>query len=273
MFKTLKEIIKATPENSHFYLLDSDLTYPQPDPETDENFIEDYQANADNYNLYALLKRGNQSLDIDEDLYEMLDSDNIAAYTMALAEAITDTHLNAWARLYYALSLAYNPLYNVDGTTTRTTSEKVRTDSYGAQSGGNTVGATDASDIFGNRSETLGQHTDTQTEYAVSFDASAEKETGSVSNNIAQQTNTQASYTDRHTSVARNDTHSESAHEDTHTDDEFTETEVRKGNIGVTMSQQLLEAEWNLRKKDFFATIINQMLDELGFMYIGGIEA
>ena len=161
----------------------------------------------------------------------------------------------------------------MDGTTTRTTSEKVRTDSYGAQSGGNTLGATDASDIYGNRSETLGQHTDIQTNYAVSFDATTEKETGSTSNNIAQQVNTQATYTDRHTSVARNDTHSEAAHEDTHTDDEFTETEVRKGNIGVTMSQQLLEAEWQLRKKDFFATIINQMLDELGFMYIGGIKA
>ena len=291
MFKTLKEIIKATPENAHFYLLDSNLTYPQPDPETSENFITDYQSNADNYNLYALLKRGNQCIEIDEDLYDMMGVDNIASYTMGLSEAITDTYLNSWARLYYALSLAYNPLYNVDGTTTKTISERERTDAYGAQSGGQTIGAISASDVhgaksksdvWGAKSSTLGEHTDTQTNYSVSFDAATEKETGKTSNLMGSQTNTEAtytdghteqSYTDSHTEQARTDSHQEAAHTDKHTDAEYTETEERKGNIGVTMSQQLLNAEWELRKKDFFATIINQMLDELGFMYVGGIEA
>ena len=291
MFKTLKEIIKATPENAHFYLLDTNLTYPQPDPETSENFITDYKANADNYNLYALLKRGNQCIEIDEDLYDMMGVDNIAAYTMGLSESITDTYLNSWARLYYALSLAYNPLYNVDGTTTKTISERERTDAYGAQSGGQTIGAISASDIhgaksksdvWGAKSSTLGEHTDTATNYSVSFDAGAEKETGKTSNLMGAQTNTEntytdghteQSYTDSHTEQARTDSHQEAAHTDKHTDAEYTETEERKGNIGVTMSQQLLNAEWELRKKDFFATIINQMLDELGFMYVGGIEA
>ena len=307
MKKTLKEIIKATPENSHFYLLDSNLTYPQPDPETSENFITDYKANADNYNLYALLKRGNQCIEIDEDLYDMMGVDNIADYTMGLSESITDTYLNSWARLYYALSLAYNPLYNVDGVTIRTTSEKERTDAYGAQSGGNTIGAISTSDVHGAqsgstvygavsesdvhgaKSSTLGQHTDTQTNSSVSFDSGTEKETGQTSNQMGAQTNTEQSYTDSHTEQqrtdqtssqsytdshteqARSDSHQESAHTDKHTDAEFTETEERRGNIGVTMSQQLLNAEWELRKKDFFATIINQMLDELGFMYVGGI--
>lgn len=327
MKKTLKEIIKATPENSHFYLLDSNLTYPQPDPETSENFITDYKANADNYNLYALLKRGNQCIEIDEDLYDMMGVNNIAAYTMALSESITDTYLNAWARLYYALSLAYNPIYNVDGVTIKTTSERERTDAYGAQSGGATIGAISTSDVhgaqsgstiygavsesdvhgaqsksdvWGAKSSTLGEHTDTQTNYSVSFDATTEKETGKTSNVMGAQTNTEATYTDGHTSQsytdshteqqrtdqtssqsytdshteqARSDTHQEAAHSDKHTDAEFTETEERKGNIGVTMTQQMLNAEWELRKKDFFSTIINQMLDELGFMYIGGIEA
>lgn len=325
MKKTLKEIIKATPENSHFYLLDSNLTYPQPDPETSENFIADYKANADNYNLYALLKRGNQCIEIDEDLYDMMGVNNIAAYTMGLSEAITDTYLNAWARLYYALNLAYNPIYNVDGVTIKTTSERERTDAYGAQSGGATIGAISTSDVhgaqsgstiygavsesdvhgaqsksdvWGAKSSTLGEHTDTQTNYSVSFDSSTEKETGKTSNVMGAQTNTEATYTDGHTSQsytdshteqqrtdqtssqsytdshteqARSDTHQEAAHSDKHTDAEFTETEERKGNIGVTMTQQMLNAEWELRKKDFFSTIINQMLDELGFMYVGGI--
>ena len=291
MKKTLKQIIKETPTGESFYFFDSDLTYPSPDPETNENFIDDYQDNASNYNLYAMLKRGNQVLDIDEEMFEMLEVDNAADYTMALSKAVTDTYLSSWARLYYALSLAYNPLYNVDGTTTKTISERERTDSYGAQSGGQTIGAISASDIhgaksksdvWGAKSSTLGEHTDTQTNYSVSFDAGTEKETGKTSNLMGAQTNTEAtytdghteqSYTDSHTEQARTDSHQEAAHTDKHTDAEYTETEERKGNIGVTMSQQLLNAEWELRKKDFFATIINQMLDELGFMYVGGIEA
>lgn len=291
MKKTLKQIIKETPAGESFYFFDSDLTYPSPDPETNENFIDDYQDNASNYNLYALLKRGNQVLDIDEEMFEMLEVDNAADYTMALSKAVTDTYLNSWARLYYALSLAYNPLYNVDGTTTKTISERERTDAYGAQSGGQTIGAISASDVhgaksksdvWGAKSSTLGEHTDTQTNYSVSFDADTEKETGKTSNLMGAQTNTEntytdghteQSYTDSHTEQARTDSHQESAHTDKHTDAEYTETEERKGNIGVTMSQQLLNAEWELRKKDFFATVINQMLDELGFMYIGGIEA
>ena len=273
MKKTLKQIIKETPTGDSFYFFDSDLTYPSPDPETSENFIDDYQDNASNYNLYAMLKRGNQVLDIDEEMFEMLDVDNAADYTMALSKAVTDTYLSSWARLYYALSLAYNPLYNVDGTTTKTISQRERTDAYGAQSGGATIGAISTSDTYGARSETFGQHTDTQTTYSVSFDAATAKETGQTSNQMGSQTNTANTYTDVHTENARSDTHQEAAHTDKHTDAEFTETEERKGNIGVTMSQQLLNAEWELRKKDFFATIINQMLDELGFMYVGGIEA
>ena len=289
MKKTLKQIIKETPTGESFYFFDSDLTYPSPDPETNENFIDDYQDNASNYNLYAMLKRGNQVLDIDEEMFEMLEVDNAADYTMALSKAVTDTYLNSWARLYYALSLAYNPLYNVDGTTTKTISERERTDAYGAQSGGQTIGAISASDIhgaksksdvWGAKSSTLGEHTDTQTNYSVSFDSSTEKETGKTSNLMGAQTNTEntytdghteQSYTDSHTEQARTDSHQEAAHTDKHTDAEYTETEERKGNIGVTMSQQLLNAEWELRKKDFFATIINQMLDELGFMYVGGV--
>ena len=273
MQKTLKQIIKEMPEGEDFYFFWTDLTYPQPNPETSENFITDYQDNAAKYNLYAVMKRGNQSLNIDEELKEMLDIDNDFNYMMALAGSITDTHLEAWARLYYALSLSYNPIWNVDGTTERSYSAKKRTDKFGATSGGVTYGAVSASDIHGAKSATLGEHTDTSTDYSVSFDSSTEKETGKTSNVLGAQTNTEATYTDQHTETQRTDTHQEATHTDEHSDDAYTETEVRSGNIGVTMSQQLLEAEWEFRKKEFFSHIINQMLDELGFMYIGGIEA
>lgn len=271
MKKNLKQIFKAIPEGTDPYIIQTELQYPQPDPETSENFITDYQDNCSSYNLYALMRRGSQVIDIDEELMEMTGEDNIFDYFALLCSSVVDVHLESWARLYYALSLAYNPLYNVDGVTVKTTSEKERTDAYGAQSGGATIGAISTSDTHGARSETLGQHTDTETTYSVSFDNGTEKETGQASNQMGAQTNTAATYTDGHTENARSDTHQEAAHTDKHTDAEYTETEERRGNIGITMSQQLLSAEWELRKKDFFAMIINQLLDEVGFFYDGGI--
>ena len=262
---TLKKIMKSKPGTDPGYLFHTNLTYPTFE-DNDSNFITDYQSNAASYNGYALLRRGDQVIKVDEEDY-----DPAWDYLKEISGYITDAHLDSWARLYYALSLSYNPLYNVDGQTVRSTTQKQRTDAYGAQSGSSTFGATDASDIYGAKSQTLGAHTDTLTQHSVSFNAATEKETGSTSSSYGAQTNTELEKTDRHTSLARNDSHSEAAHSDTHTDAAFSETETRKGNIGVTMSQQLLEAEWEFRKKSFFAMIINQMLDECGFYYNGGI--
>ena len=283
MEKSLKKIMKSKPVADPGYLFHTNLTYPVIEDNT-SNFITDYQGNAASYNGYAMLRRGDQVIQIDEEDYPVAWN-----YLSEMAGYVTDAHLNEWARLYYALSLSYNPLYNVDGTTTRETTQRQRTDAYGAQSGSSTFGATSETDNwgavsktdqYGNKSATLGAHTDTQTTSSVSFDSGTEKETGQTQNAFAAQTNTEASYTDTHselakmdthTGAARNDSHSENAHSDTHTDSAFTETETRKGNIGVTMSQQLLEAEWEFRKKSFFAMIINQLLDEVGFYYNGGI--
>lgn len=275
--------MKSKPETDPGYLFHTNLIYPT-FPDNTSNFIEDYQDNAESFNKYAILKRGDQVVKFNEEDYE-----DGWDFLSEVSEAITDVHLDSWARLYYALSLSYNPLYNVDGTTTRETTQRQRTDAYGAQSGSSTFGATSQTDNwgavsktdqFGNKSITLGARTDTQTEYSVSFDSGTEKETGKTENSNGSQTNTEASYTDTHselaksdthTGAARNDSHSENAYSDTHTDSAFTETETRQGNIGVTMSQQLLEAEWKFRQKSFFETIINQMLDEAGFFYNGGI--
>ena len=283
MIQSLRKILKSKPDTDPGYLFHTNLTYPT-FPNNDSNFIEDYQSNAASFNKYAILKRGDQVVKFNDEDYE-----DGWDFLSEVSEAITDVHLESWARLYYALSLSYNPLYNVDGTTTRETTQRQRTDAYGAQSGTSVFGATSntdnwgavsKTDQYGNKSATIGAHTDTQTNSSVSFDSGTEKETGKTENSIGSQTNTEASYTDSHselakmdthTGAARNDSHSENAYTDTHTDSAFTETETRQGNIGVTMSQQLLEAEWKFRQKSFFETIINQMLDEAGFFYNGGI--
>ena len=280
---TLKKIMKSKPAADPGYLFHTNLTYPTIE-DNESNFITDYQANAASYNGYAILRRGDQVIKVDEEDYNPAWN-----YLKEVSGYVTDAHLTEWARLYYALSLSYNPLYNVDGQTVKETTQRQRTDAYGAQSGTSVFGATSntdnwgavsKTDQFGNKSATIGSHTDTETNSSVSFDSQTEKETGQTQNAYGQQTNTEAAYTDTHselakidthTGLARNDSHSENAHSDTHTDAAYSETETRKGNIGVTMSQQLLTAEWEFRKKSFFATIINQMLDEVGFYYNGGI--
>ena len=338
MEKTLKQIMNSVPSGTNPYIIHTNLTYPVIEGNT-SNFVTDYQANAAAYNGYALLKRGKQVIDVDEE-----DLETLWNYFSDISGYVTDVHLVSWARLYYALSLSYNPLYNVDGTTRRTVSQRERTDAYGAQSGSATIGAISASDVHGARSatdaygatqttdaygatqltdaygatqktdeygatsETLGSHTDTGTTYSVSFDNSTEKETGKTVNEMGSQTNTanlhtdthsdiahsdthsglahsdthsdiahsdthsELGYTDSHTEQARSDSHSENAYTDRHTDAQYTETEERFGNIGVTKSTELMESEWEFRKKSFFETIINQLLDDIGFYYNGGIR-
>lgn len=301
MKQNLKKIMKNKPASDPGYLFHTNLTYPT-FPDNTSNFIEDYQNNAASFNGYAILKRGLQVVDYDEDDYN-----SGWEYIKEVSGYVTDTHLDSWARLYYALSLSYNPLYNVDGTTERIFSNREQTDVYGAKSGQSTIGAVsttdihgaqsgstvygavDESDIHGAKSETLGSHTDTTTNSGVAFNSALEKETGKSVLDAGSQTNTEASFTDQHTEESRTDTtsassytdshseearsdsYSDAAHTDMHTDARHTETEIRQGNIGVTMSQQLLEAEWEFRKKSFFETIINQLLDEIGFYYDGGI--
>lgn len=230
MKKTLKQISKDTSftVSNPFILLKSSATYPTI-PDNNSNFLTDYAAMKNQINLYAVHRRGSQFVELD------IDEEDLQPDWYDLIDAITTIHLDSWARLYYALSLSYNPIWNVDGTTVTERDEHENAMDYAQQ----TI--------------TNGTRSDSTTYHSVSYDSALEKETGKDEFSQGQQQNTIG------------------AHKDTNTIGAEKETQTRSGNIGVTMTQQMLNAEWEFRKKSFFESIINTVLDEVGFYYSGGV--
>lgn len=257
------------------------VTYPTIEGNT-SNFLTDYNAAYQKFDRYFINNFGSRTY------YSIFDPETDAETLAAWKDdvkSILSVYLDSWARLYYALSLDYNPLYNVDGTTETTYSQKTLTDNMGARSETDQIGAKDRSDIMGARSETdtigakettNGARSDTSTSYSVSFDAATEKETGKSVDGIGQQIinegsrsngHTATTYTDRHTEEQHTDTHSAIAYVDTHTEGQHTETVTRFGNIGVTKSSELLESEFEIRKRNFFHEIFVIISHEIGLYY------
>lgn len=218
-----------TDENEPLFNIESPENYPVFEDST-ANFITDYLANFANFDFFTVRMYGERiakfvSFD-DLEILEEFDK---------IINSILSIHLPEWARLYYALDLKYNPIYNVDGVTTYNYADKVREEDIKQRK----------------RSEKFPEALTTNTEYDVAFDSATEKESGKTTSSTALHTN---EFTD-------------DAHKDIFTDKAHEDTETRKGNIGVTMTQQMLEAEFELRKKSFFNTMIKTFIEEAGFMY------
>ena len=216
-------------EGEPLFNIESPENYPVFE-DSNANFITDYLANFANFDFFTARMYGERiakfvSFD-DLEILEEFDK---------IINSILSIHLPEWARLYYALDLKYNPIYNVDGVTTYVYGQKEREEDIKQRK----------------RSEKFPEALTTNTEYDVAFDSATEKESGKTTSSTALHTN---EYTD-------------DAHKDVFTDKTHTDTETRKGNIGVTMTQQMLEAEFELRKKSFFNTMIKTFVEEAGFMY------
>ena len=231
MKKTLKQISKDSSFTSElpFILLRSTLEYPTITG-NESNFLSDYDDMIKQVNDYAIHRRGSQFVDLD------IEEEALQSEWYDIVDAITTMHLDSWARMYYALSLSYNPIWNVDGQTITERDEHKNEMDYAQQI------------------VTNGTRSDSTTYKSVSYDSATEKETGKDEFSQGQQQNTIG------------------AHKDTNTIGAEKETVTRQGNQGVTMTQQMLNSEWEFRKKSFFETIINTVLDEIGFYYSGGIS-
>jgi len=216
-------------ENEPLFNIESPENYPVFE-DSSANFITDYLSDYANFDFYTVRMYGERiakfvSFD-DLEILEEFDK---------IINSILSIHLPEWARLYYALDLKYNPIYNVDGVTTFNFGERHREEDIKQRK----------------RSEKFPEALTTNTEYNVAFDSATEKESGKTTSSTALHTN---EFTD-------------DPHKDEFNEDEYENTETRKGNIGVTMTQQMLEAEFELRKKSFFNTMIKTFIEEAGFMY------
>ncbi len=143
------------------FCLDPSMTYPTIE-ESDANFLEYYDTNKINLDRMFIHDFGQRVVDFESDSDE-----DIADEWEDEVKAIQHVYLENWARLWYALSEPYNPLFNVDGTETTV---------YGLHQ-------TD-------RSNTYTQHEDTSTQYSVAYDSALEKETGKQVDNLGGHTDT-----------------------------------------------------------------------------------
>lgn len=257
------------------------IDYPVIDG-NESNFLEDYNDAFTFFDRYFVNDFGARTY---HSIFDPETEDEVLQMWRDDILAILHVYINSWARLYYALNIDYNPLYNVDGTTKITYSSQENSDVMGGRLESDVIGSKDRSDIMGARSETEsigskettnGARSDTSTNYAVSYDATLEKETGKTADQIGQQITTEGAqsngrtaqtYTDRHTEESHTDTHTAQTYTDTHNYGAHTETTERYGNQGVTMTQQMLEAEFEARKRTFFHEVFVILSHELGLYY------
>ena len=280
------------------FVLDTNMTYPEIEGD-ESNFLTDYNTNKAQYDRYFIKEHGEKLVDIDG----ITDEDIVTNWRNEI-QAIQRIYLNAWAHIYYTLNIAYNPVYNVEEHITSKYGEHETEREYGqhetdVQYGQHETdrqygqhetdvqyGQHETDTQYGATSETLGTHTDTRTNYAVSFDAATEKETGKSEDVIGSQTNTSLLHTDTETSKLHTDTTTSKLHTDTetsklhtdtttsklHTDTEtsklHTDTVDRTGNIGVKSASALAEEEALLRERQiFFKNIFLTISREVGAYY------
>lgn len=136
-----------------------------------------------------------------------------------LSDMIEREFAGKWSKLYETTVLEYNPIWNVDGTETTTTSAQhtITTDTDHA----NTVVT---STELGRRSTTRERK-----EFPYDSDAGKPTESETVTENPATDT--------------RTDTNPETVSDHETNTDQFTVTHERHGNIGVTMTQDLIKKE------------------------------
>lgn len=295
----LKDLYKGLGSSS--LLFDSFLSPFYPDIEGNEsNFLTDYATSHAVFDKAFAHKFGERVIDLESDTL----SDAITEFR-GITSGVAMLNLSNWARLYYALSLDYNPLYNVDGLTTfthgatsktftygkdKTTSQYGATQDttqYGATQDTTQYGATQDTTQYGATQKTDGASTDTDTNYAVSFDAATEKETSKavrengskITSELAHQDQTSSiqhsdisssiQHSDIASSLAHTDTAERDARSDGETTTQYVDTELRQGNIGVTKSTELLRDAYDLytQTKGFWDTIFKILANEGGLYY------
>ena len=316
------------------FVLDPNMTYPTITG-NESNFLTDYSTNKAQFDRYFIKEHGEKTVDIDGDS----EADIVLNWKSEI-QAIQRIYLEAWAHIYYTLNIAYNPVYNVEEhITTQYGAHETEREygahetefeygahetereygahetereygaheterEYGAHETEFEYGAHETETEYGATSDTLGTHTDTRTNYAVSFDSALEKETGKTSDVIGSQTNTSLTHTDTETSKLHTDTETSKIHTDTetsklhtdtetsklhtdtetsklhtdtttsklHTDTEtsklHTDTVDRSGNIGIKSASALADEETLLREKQiFFKNIFLTISREVGAYY------
>lgn len=244
MKRTIKELnayIKSQQQNRQLLFRES-TGYLYPDiPDDDNNFITDYNAAYDLYDAYFVKEYGDRIVEYNVD--------TMSALFDAWFNDITATvyiFIDSWARLYYAMHINYNPVFNVEEHTETTYGEHSTDTEYGERT-----------HTKGQQQNTNGTHTDTSTQYNVATDSVLEKESGKQTDEYGQQINTEGQRIDTEGNVT-----------DTVTSNEHVDTVNRTGNIGTVSATKLLADEIEQKKRlSFFKNVFLVLVEEVGAYY------
>lgn len=224
------------------FIFNSSMIADYPEIEGNESdFISDYLDVSDALDRFFVMEYGKM-------VYDGIFGDSLEEFKKDVSASIY-MNFYSWARLYYALSLAYNPLYNVDGSTTRTYSEHTIDDTFGER---------ETTFTKGNQQNTEGVRENNTTTSETSYDSGLPKESGRSNSVDSAVTNSEGQ---------RIDTTEDAEYTNTRVSGEHMETETRKGNIGVTKSTELMESEWEFRRRNFFRDVFKTIAKDVGLLY------
>lgn len=142
-------------------------------------------------------------------------------------------------KLWDTTKVTYNPLWNVEGTETTTTT-------YGEREITRNYGEKVSENVYGEK---------TKTSTLSSYPYDTQVETPTNKENLVDNENT--------------DIFTDTEHTDTDTSKEYTDTVTvkREGNIGVTTSQHLLTEERNVANFSFWNVVIDTVVKEITVPY------
>ena len=209
--------------------------------------------------------------------------------TQKLAHIIFNKFSENWNRIDLAFSKEYNPIWNKDGTetttvensaktttyekgnqTNRTTKgEQINTNGYGEGQTTESQGATKTTNEYGQDKTTTENKTAAFNSSTYQDDTQATEtkvgKTDTIKTDAVTNTTTEKAKTDTITEGQREDTFTDGARTDTTQEGETTQTTTYSfgGNIGVTTTQELLTAEFDMREKYNFFDIIFRNVDSI----------
>lgn len=170
-------------------------------------------------------------------------------------------------KMWNAMQLEYEPLWNVDGTEVITFSEKETTHDIGARTETTNIGARNEHTDNGARQTTTTHGQDTSTNQM-----SADNSTDFVNadKNIMTTGDTVTSdmpSTDTRVTNPATDTRANASAQDKDTEGMHTETHRRTGNIGLTTSMQLLREEYAVARVNFFKMVIRDAVNSIAIPF------
>lgn len=203
---------------------------------------------------------------------------------LQIANFLKAQFLDKWNKLYDALTAEYNPLHNYDMHEIEHTDDVKDEDTTTSGTGSRTGSVTTEDDTTTSNTttETLNtsvviadDSTDTHDVYA--FNSESYSHAAKDTNEADRTTTTTGTNTNADSGSSSTDTSTTSTESTTSsgtvgytTDNDKDRELTRSGNIGVTTSQQLLEAELKLRQNIVLDTIKDDIIATLTIPYYGG---